>query len=120
MTLRRGRPQLDGKHGHVVDYRHVIHALRRKPSLPRRRPGALLGLVYRDQLFPRRAYRRAFEALLAAASSVTSPTPGCRSARPSTASTSMPSPSATGNRVAALAWVTRVTPAAKSRPFLGI
>jgi hypothetical protein len=40
-------------------YRHVIHALRRKPM-------ALLGLVYRDQLFPRRAYRRAFEALLAA------------------------------------------------------
>jgi len=26
---------------------------------------ALLNLVYRDQLFPRRAYRRAFEALLA-------------------------------------------------------
>jgi len=59
MTLRRGRPQPNGKHGHVVDYRHVIHALRRKPM-------ALLGLVYRDQLFPRRAYRRAFEALLAA------------------------------------------------------
>ena len=35
----------DGKHGHVVDYRHVIHALRRKPM-------ALLNLVYRDQLFP--------------------------------------------------------------------
>jgi hypothetical protein len=59
MTLPRGRPQPSGKHGHVVDYRHVIHALRRKPM-------ALLGLVYRDQLFPRRAYRRAFEALLAA------------------------------------------------------
>jgi hypothetical protein len=58
MSLRRGRPQPNGKHGHVVDYRHVIHALRRKPM-------ALLNLVYRDQLFPRRAYRRAFEALLA-------------------------------------------------------
>ena len=55
MTLRRGRPQPSGKHGHVVDYRHVIHALRRKPM-------ALLRLVYRDQLFPRRAYRRAFGA----------------------------------------------------------
>jgi hypothetical protein len=44
---------------HVVDYRHVIHALRRKP-------GALLNLVYRDQLFPREAFRRAWEALLAA------------------------------------------------------
>src|SRR6516165_12041805 len=54
MSLRRGRPQPSGKHGHVVDYRHVIHALRRKPM-------ALLNLVYRDQLFPRRAYRRAFE-----------------------------------------------------------
>ena len=31
--------------GHVVDYRHVIHALRRKPM-------ALPNLVYRDQLFP--------------------------------------------------------------------
>ena len=57
MTLRRGRPHADRKHGHVVDYRHVIHALRRKPM-------ALLNLVYREQLFPRRAYQRAFEALL--------------------------------------------------------
>src|SRR6516225_9014808 len=58
MTLRRGRPQPNCKHGHVIDYRHVIHALRRKPM-------ALLNLVYRDQLFPRQAYRRAFDALLA-------------------------------------------------------
>jgi hypothetical protein len=57
--LRRGRPpQGSGKHGHVVDYHHVIHALRKKPM-------ALVNLVYRDQLFPRRAYARAFEALLA-------------------------------------------------------
>jgi hypothetical protein len=59
LSLRRGRPpQGRGKHGHVVDYHHVIHALRRKPM-------ALLNLVYRDRLFPRRAYARAFEALLA-------------------------------------------------------
>jgi hypothetical protein len=58
MILRRGRPHPSGKHGHVVDYRHLIHALRRKPM-------ALLNLVYREQLFPRRAYQRAFEALLA-------------------------------------------------------
>ena len=58
VTLRRGRPQPNGKHGHVVDYRHVIHSLRRKPM-------ALLNLVYRDQLFPRRAFALAFEALLA-------------------------------------------------------
>src|SRR5665213_277228 len=59
VTLRRGRALPSGKHGHVIDYRHVIHSLRRKPM-------ALLNLVYRAQLFPRRAYRRAFEALLAA------------------------------------------------------
>ena len=56
MTLTRGRAGATGKHGHVVDYRHVIHALRRKPM-------ALLSLVYRDQLFPRDAYRRTFEFL---------------------------------------------------------
>ena len=59
LTLRRGRPpQGSGKHGHVVDYHHVIDALRKKPM-------ALVNLVYCDQLFPRRAYARAFEALLA-------------------------------------------------------
>ena len=58
MHLRRGRAHPSGKRGHVIDYRHVIHSLRCKPM-------ALLNLVYRDQLFPRRAYRRAFEALLA-------------------------------------------------------
>lgn len=58
MTLPRGRAKRDGRHGHVVNYHHVIHALRRKPM-------ALLNLVYRDQLFPREAYRRTFDALLA-------------------------------------------------------
>ena len=56
MTLRRGRPLSERKGGHVIDYRHVIHALRKKPM-------ALTNLVYRDQLFPRPAYARAFEAL---------------------------------------------------------
>ena len=56
MTLARGRAAA-GKHAHVVDYRHVIHALRRKPM-------ALLNLVYRDQLFPRDAYRQTFDRLL--------------------------------------------------------
>lgn len=56
VALRRGQPVSESKGGHVVDYRHVIHALRRKPM-------ALANLVYRDQLFPREAYRRAFEAL---------------------------------------------------------
>jgi hypothetical protein len=60
MTLRRGQPVSDRKGGHVVDYRHVIHALRKKPM-------ALPNLVYRDQLFPCPAYRKAFEALRAEA-----------------------------------------------------
>jgi hypothetical protein len=60
ITLRRGRrPTRTGRLGYVVDYRHIIHSLRRKPM-------ALLNLVYRDQLFPREAYRRAWEALTAA------------------------------------------------------
>ena len=63
LTLPRGRP-FQGRGSphrtlHVVDYRHVIHALRRKP-------GALLNLVYRDQLFPRDAYRRTWDRLVAA------------------------------------------------------
>jgi len=57
MTLERGRADGRGKHGHVVDYHHVIHALRRKPM-------ALLRLVYRAQLFPREAYARTFDRLL--------------------------------------------------------
>jgi hypothetical protein len=57
LTLTRGRAAVTGKRAHVVDYRHVIHALRRKPM-------ALLNLVYRDQLFPRDAYRLTFDRLL--------------------------------------------------------
>ncbi len=53
MTLPRGRASPD----QVVNYRHVIHSLRRKPM-------ALLNLVYRDQLFPREAYRRTFDMLV--------------------------------------------------------
>ena len=55
-TLRRGRPVSNSQGGHVVDYRHVIRSLRRKPM-------ALANLVYRDQLFPRAAYKRVFDAL---------------------------------------------------------
>lgn len=61
LTLPRGRPRPDGRDEQVVSYHHVIHALRRKPM-------ALLGLVYRDRLFPREAFRRTFDALLAAVS----------------------------------------------------
>ncbi|MEW5425265.1 IS21 family transposase [Amorphus sp. 3PC139-8] len=57
MTLPRGRASSSGKHDQVVNYRHVIHSLRRKPM-------ALMNLVYRDQLFPREAYRRTFDRLI--------------------------------------------------------
>ena len=56
LTTRRGEPVSASQGGHVVDYRHVIHALRKKPM-------ALLNLVYRDQVFPRPAYARAFDTL---------------------------------------------------------
>lgn len=45
--------------GHVVDYRHVLASLKVKP-------GALPSLRYRDGLWPRPAYARAYEALIAA------------------------------------------------------
>ncbi len=57
LTLTRGRASSTGSHGHVVNYHHVIHSLRKKPM-------ALMGLVYRDQLFPRRAFRNMFAFLL--------------------------------------------------------
>ena len=58
LILPRGRAPTDGRRIQVVDYRHIIHSLRRKPM-------ALLNLVYRDALFPRSAYRAAWERLLA-------------------------------------------------------
>lgn len=57
MTLPRGRGHANGRHDQVVNYRHVIHSLRKKPM-------ALLNLVYRDKLFPRLEYRRAFDTLV--------------------------------------------------------
>jgi hypothetical protein len=59
LTLPRGRAcPTSGKHDSVVDYRHVIHSLRKKPM-------ALMTLVYRDKLFPRTAYARTFDQLVA-------------------------------------------------------
>ena len=61
VTLPRGRApaKTAGRTtNHVVDYRHVIGSLRAKP-------GALAGLSYRDALWPRPAYRRAWDALSA-------------------------------------------------------
>ena len=55
-TMVRARADNAGNRAHVVDYRHVIHSLQKKPM-------ALAGLVYREQLFPREAYRRMYHAL---------------------------------------------------------
>ena len=57
MALPRGHAGPGGRSGRVVNYRHVLPSLRRKPM-------ALLNWVHRDGLFPRDAYRRAFDALL--------------------------------------------------------
>ena len=59
LSLPRGRRAKGAGPVHVVDYRHIIAALRAKP-------GALANLAYRDALWPRTAYRRAWEALIAA------------------------------------------------------
>lgn len=56
LTLARGaRSPLNGR-GRMIDYRHFIEALKRKPQ-------AFKGLVFRDALFPREAYRRTWEQL---------------------------------------------------------
>lgn len=57
LDLPRGRARTEGRRGHVIDYRHVLHALRAKP-------GALIGLSYRDALWPRPAFARAWDALI--------------------------------------------------------
>jgi hypothetical protein len=56
LTLARGtRSHINGR-GRVIDYRHFIEELKRKPQ-------AFKGLVFRDALFPREAYRRTWEQL---------------------------------------------------------
>ena len=52
---RVARSPLGGR-GRVIDYRHFVDALKRKPQ-------AFKGLVFRDALFPREAYRRTWEQL---------------------------------------------------------
>ena len=51
--------------GELAVERANLHGI--APIALRKKPMALLNLVYRDQLFPRPAYARAFEALLATA-----------------------------------------------------
>jgi len=54
LTIER----LQGRNGHRIDYRHVIHSLVRKP-------GAFARYRYREDLFPRLVFRRAYDALCA-------------------------------------------------------
>ena len=53
--MRGARSPLGGR-GRVIDYRHFVDALKRKPQ-------AFKGLVFRDALFPREAYHRTWEQL---------------------------------------------------------
>ncbi len=52
----RARGRIDGQRVHIINYHHVIHALRRKPQ-------ALCNSIYRDCLFPRTEYAQAWEVL---------------------------------------------------------
>ena len=56
LTLPRGTRVPGTGRGRKLDYRHFIDALKRKPQ-------AFKGLVFRDALFPREAYRRTWEQL---------------------------------------------------------
>ena len=51
--MRRRSSPINGR-GRVIDYRHFIEALKRKPQ-------AFKGLLFRSELFPREAYRRTWE-----------------------------------------------------------
>ena len=59
LTLPRGRAVSKTRRGHVVDYRHVLPSLKRKPQ-------ALVNLTYREALFPSDVWCRTFKALLEA------------------------------------------------------
>jgi hypothetical protein len=56
LTLPRGARGANSTRGRQLDYRHFIDSLKRKPQ-------AFKGLVYRDDLFPREAYRRTWQRL---------------------------------------------------------
>jgi hypothetical protein len=55
-THPRARGRGDGHRVHVINYHHVIHALRRKPQ-------ALWSSIYRDSLFPRTEYTETWKVL---------------------------------------------------------
>jgi len=49
-------PRLTGRNNSLINYRHIIHSLVRKP-------GAFRGYKYRDQMFPTEVFRSAYDAL---------------------------------------------------------
>jgi hypothetical protein len=56
VTHPRARGRDNGQRVHVINYHHVIHALKRKPQ-------ALWSSIYRDSLFPRTEYAEAWKVL---------------------------------------------------------
>jgi hypothetical protein len=56
LSVPRGQPAPGKSRGRVIDYRHLIEGLKRKPQ-------ALKGLIFRDALFPSEAYRRTWQGL---------------------------------------------------------
>lgn len=56
LSCPRGVRSANNSRGRMIDYRHFIEALKRKPQ-------AFQGLVFRDALFPREAYRHTWEQL---------------------------------------------------------
>lgn len=54
----RGNRSGDSRRGKVIDYRHLVEALQRKPA-------ALARWVHRDAAFPRPVYRQTWERLIA-------------------------------------------------------
>ena len=58
LSRARGTRSAGSGRGRMLDYRHFIDALKRKPQ-------AFKGLAFRDALFPREAYRHTWEQLTA-------------------------------------------------------
>ena len=56
LSVPRGHPAPGKTRGRVIDYRHLLEGLKRKPQ-------ALKGLIFRDALFPSEAYRCTWEVL---------------------------------------------------------
>ena len=56
LKLARGKRSPINGRGRVIDYRHFTQELKRKPQ-------AFKGLLFRNELFPREAYRRTWEQL---------------------------------------------------------